>query len=370
MLNKHPCLLELPPNRVRRNYRGGRVLDALEGKAGTDDGNCPENWLCSLTEASNAGMTPIADEGLSRVMVDGRNYLLRDLIASAPEHYLGKENFLAFGVQTRFLAKLLDSSMRLHLQAHPTREFARRELGKPWGKFECYVIFSVRPGIDPYIYLGFQHPPTPNEWLRIVVEQDKTAMMACFEKIPVRPGEVWYVPGGYPHALGEGLTLLEVMEPSDLVVRCEFEREGVIVPPVARYMGLSPAEALRIFDYTPQSIESIRNNHLVTPELLAETESLKEYRRIGPQQIDCFEVRELQVLAPTTYDLQDRFAVCVVTGGAGLIRCGNEQQSLRPGYCYLLAAAAGQIQIEPAPSSQLDLLLCLPGQNNSSASYK
>ena len=28
----------------------------------------------------------------------------------------------------------------------------------------------------------------------------------------VKPGEIWYVPGGMPHALGENLTLLEIME--------------------------------------------------------------------------------------------------------------------------------------------------------------
>ena len=53
-------------------------------------------------------------------------------------------------------------------------------------------------------------------------KQDKARMDGCFEKIPVQVGEVWYIPGGMPHAIGEGITMLEMMEPSDLVVRCEF----------------------------------------------------------------------------------------------------------------------------------------------------
>ena len=61
-------------------------------------------------------------------------------------------------------------------------------------------------------------------------KQDKARMDGCFEKIPVQVGEVWYIPGGMPHAIGEGITMLEIMEPSDLVVRCEFEREGIVVP--------------------------------------------------------------------------------------------------------------------------------------------
>jgi mannose-6-phosphate isomerase len=295
MPHKFPCLLELPPNRVRRNYRGGHVLDALEGKAVPADGDRPENWLCSLTEAVNPGMETAPDEGLSRVTVNGQEHALRELMAEAPEHYLGANHYEKHGLQTGFLAKLLDSSMRLHLQAHPTREFARRELGKPWGKFECYVILSVRAGIEPYIYLGFQHPPTPEEWLRIVTEQDLGAMMACFEKVPVRVGETWFVPGGLPHALGEGLTVLEVMEPSDLVVRCEFEREGVVVPPGARFMGRSPVDALRIFDYTAWPLAAVQAHFRVAPEALAANEGLQEQRRIGPKQIDCFDVREIEV---------------------------------------------------------------------------
>jgi mannose-6-phosphate isomerase len=362
MLDKEPLLLELPPNRVRRNYRGGRTLDVLEGKKDPSDGDRPEDWLCSLTEASNVGMTPVPDEGLSRALVNGRLTLLRELMERAPEHYLGERHFRAHGAQTGFLAKLLDSSMRLHLQAHPTREFARRELAKPWGKFECYVILSVRPGIAPYIYLGFQHPPSPEEWLRIVTGQDRTAMMACFEKVPVLPGEVWYVPGGYPHALGEGLTLLEVQEPSDLVVRCEFEREGLVVPPEARFMGRSAADALRIFDYTPCPVESVQSRYRVQPKLLAEREGLTEYERIGPGEIDCFQIRELYVASSASYDLQGRFALAIVAEGEGEIASGGEKLSLRPGACCLLAAAAGRVQIEPATGQPLRLLLCMPGE--------
>jgi mannose-6-phosphate isomerase len=362
MPDKHPLLLELPPNRVRRNYRGGRTLDIFEGKAEPSDGDRPEDWLSSLTEASNIGMTPVPDEGLSRVVVNGRSTLLRDLIELAPEHYLGQSYYRAHGAQMRFLAKFLDSSMRLHLQAHPTREFARRELGKPWGKFECYVILSVRPGIAPYIYLGFQHPPTPEEWLRIVTAQDHPAMMACFEKIPVLPGEVWYVPGGFPHALGEGLMLLEVQEPSDLVVRCEFEREGLVVPPEARFMGRSPSDALWIFDYTPCPVETMQSRYRVSPEPLTESEGLKEYLRIGPGQIDCFEVRELQVISPASYDLKNRFALVIVAGGEGEISSGGEKLVLRPGACCLLAAAAGRVRFKPAPSHSLRILLCMPGE--------
>lgn len=169
------------------------------------------------------------------------------------------------------------------------------------------------------------------------------------------------MPGGLPHALGEGLTVLEVMEPSDLVVRCEFEREGVIVPPGARFMGRDPADALRIFDYTARPLESIAANYRVRPEALVATEGWKEQRRIGARQIDCFEVRELEIGLAASYELKGRFALGIVAEGEGRIFRGEERLALRPGSCFLVAAAAGQMRIEPTAGQALRLLLCLPG---------
>ena len=52
------------------------------------------------------------------------------------------------------------------------------------------------------------------------------AALAGTARLRSAPGDVWIVPGGLPHAIGAGVLMVEVMEPSDWVVRCEFEREG------------------------------------------------------------------------------------------------------------------------------------------------
>jgi mannose-6-phosphate isomerase len=158
------------------------------------------------------------------------------------------------------------------------------------------------------------------------------------------------------------LTLLEVLEPSDLVVRCEFEREGMVVPQGARFMGRSPSDALRIFDYTPRPVEAIQSDFRVAPNLLTGSVGLKEYLRIGPRQIDCFEVRELLVDSPANYDLRGRFALAIVAEGKGEVSSDGERLPLRPGTSCLLAAAAGGVRFEPAPSQSLRILLCMPGQ--------
>lgn len=160
-------VITLLPNRVRRNYLGGRLLDTLEGNPSPQDGNRPENWLASTVRAVNPGLEAIPDEGLSEVATSPEETSrLQELFKLAPEYYLGADHIAKLGPQLGFLAKLLDSAMRLHVQAHPTAQFARQHLGSPWGKLETYVILALRDESTAYIRLGFQRPPSPDEWRR------------------------------------------------------------------------------------------------------------------------------------------------------------------------------------------------------------
>lgn len=345
-------LIPLLPNRVRRNYRGGYQLDLLDQVPEPRDGDRPEDWLASTVCAVNPGMKTIPDEGLAYVAdgMGGRTKL-RDLFEQAPEYYLGSG-------QMGFLAKLLDSSMRLHVQAHPTAAFAREHLNSPWGKLETYVILAVRDEANAYIRLGFQRPPSPQEWRRIVLEQDIPAMDACFDPIPVRVGEVWLVPGGLPHAIGPGILMLEVMEPSDLVVRCEFEREGVVVPPEARFMQSPVDLALRIFDYTRLSVDEARNSYRITPQPLGPGEEIL----IGPAQTKCFTVTRQTVVAPTASPAPRRARLGVVASGNGFITAGDESIPLKPGDRFFCAAAGPTGQITPTVGDRLQILFCESGE--------
>jgi mannose-6-phosphate isomerase len=350
-------VVPLLPNRVRRNYRGGYFLDKLEGRLSPQDGNRPEDWLASTVAAINPGMEPVPDEGLSRVQMNSSaTCLMRDLFEMAPDYYLGPAHARRHGGQLGFLAKLLDSSMRLPLQAHPTTAFAREHLRSSWGKLEAYVILGLRDENNAFIRLGFQRPPKPSEWRRIVLEQDIAAMDACFDSIPVRPGEVWLVPGGLPHAIGEGVFMLEVMEPSDLVVRCEFERDGLIVPPEARFMQTSPDLALQIFDYTPWPAERVRETYCLAPQPL----NANEHLLVGPAQTECFSVTRLVTHDATNLPTAGHARLGCVARGEGTLAVSGQEIPLTEGSRFLLAASAPGARITPhAP--ELEILFCSPG---------
>ena len=56
-------------------------------------------------------------------------------------------------------------------------------------------------------------------------------------RIAVRPGDVIVIRGGLPHAIGPGVTMVEVMEPSDLVIVPEIDCCGVRLTEKQRFAG-------------------------------------------------------------------------------------------------------------------------------------
>lgn len=344
-------LIRLPENRVRRNYMGGAGIDRLHGKDVCLDNNMPEEWIGSMVEAYNPGMEPVEHEGLAVIETKDGLRLLRDVVDTDREYYLGSG---ACGDgKLSFLLKILDSSMRLHVQAHPTTSFANEKMNRPYGKLECYYILHVREGTQPYIRLGFQHTPGKEAWKEIVEQQDKARMDACFEKIPVHVGEVWYIPGGMPHAIGEGITMLEMMEPSDLVVRCEFEREGIVVPEDGRFMGRGLDFCLDIFDYTEYSREMVMDKCRIQPQLIEEQSAYKLMRLVDDKLTPCFSANRLTVTDSVALQHNGKFTLGVICSGICRIEQNDEVICLKTGDSFVIAAGVKEYRIIPDPDVDL-----------------
>jgi mannose-6-phosphate isomerase len=257
---KLPPILILPSNRVWRTYPGGKKLDLMEGRDQPADAHFPEDWIGSTTRAVNKGREDLVEEGLSKVTIDGERLTLKALCEKEPNALLGAEHVEKYGANTQFLLKFLDSAIRLHIQCHPTIPFAQEHLNSNSGKTEAYIILSIRDDVNtPYIFMGFQNPPTKETFKRMIEQQDSDALLACFEKIPIKPGDVFMVPGGMPHAIGEGVFMVEIMEPTDFAVRIEFERGGYVLPEASRFMNRGSILPCPCLTMTPPRLARSRN---------------------------------------------------------------------------------------------------------------
>lgn len=206
----------LPPNQLARFYRGGARIARLRGASDRTPGG-PEDWVGSTTTALGA-----TSEGLSRV--PGGRYL-RDLVEEDPTGFLGPGHVQRWGSNPALLVKLLDAGERLPVHFHPGRAFARRELGVAFGKTEAWIIVTAEP--DAVMHLGLKAPVARSAALRWVGEQDVPAMLAAMHEVPVQPGDALFVPAGTLHAIGQGILLVELQEPTDMSVLLEWERFGV-----------------------------------------------------------------------------------------------------------------------------------------------
>lgn len=357
-MNHFNCVIELPQNRVWRSYPGGRLLDELVNRETPADGHFPEDWIASVTAAHNPGSQP-PGEGISTVRVNGKDVLFTDLIASDPDYFLGREHVARYGQQPMVLVKLLDSAMRLQLQAHPTAEFARAHLNSNSGKAEAYYILDVRDDVEEaFIYLGFQRPPTRAELKRCIEEQDIAVIESFFDKIEVKPGDVLFVPGGLPHAIGGGILMVEIMEPSDLVVRFEFERAGYTLPESERFMNRGLDFCLDIIDFEERPEATIRSQNMFEPSLEAiYGDSGQRYSLIGAETTPCFRVKK-SIIHGTVEREEDSFFVGVVTQGSCVVKTGDTSLKFDTFDKFFYPAGLGPYTIEADDGVQI--LECFP----------
>ncbi|MDA0348990.1 MAG: class I mannose-6-phosphate isomerase [Verrucomicrobia bacterium] len=357
-MNYKNRLIPLPQNRVWRTYPGGRVLDKLVGKSDPCDSHFPEDWIASVTPARNPD-SHSEHEGISKVQIDGQELLFTDLIASDPEYFLGKDHVARFGEQLMVLVKLLDSAVRLHFQTHPTAEFARAHLSSNSGKAEAYYILSVRDGIDePYVYLGFQRPPSREELKRCIEEQDLVTLESFFDKIKVKPGDVLFIPGGVPHAIGEGIFMVEIMEPSDLAVRFEFEKAGYTLPESARFMNRGLEFCLDVFDFRPMPESMVREKFMFEPQLeVTYGETAHRYHLIGSETTSCYRIKK-SVIKGAVMREESSFFTGVITAGSCVLRAEGGVIELKTFDKFFCPAGLDSYEIEA--DQEVQILECFP----------
>lgn len=111
------------------------------------------------------------------------------------------------------LVKYLFTNERLSVQVHPDDGQARA-LGYRRGKSECWYVVDAEEGAT--IGLGFLDDLGPEELRRAALDGSIERLL---EWQPVAAGDFIYVPAGTVHAIGTGLTLLEIQQNSDVTYR-------------------------------------------------------------------------------------------------------------------------------------------------------
>jgi mannose-6-phosphate isomerase len=346
----------LPFNPVWRSYSGGQVLRNFRGQPGTADDHFPEDWLASIVCARNGGNSQGANEGLSHLGQTPPGQTVADALRASPSFWLGRRE--ADRVGTGVLWKLLDSSVRLQFQAHPDAAYARKHLNSNAGKTECWYIVGTRG--EACVYLGFQRPPSRAAWARMIREQNVDAMLTCFDRIPVQPGDCFVIPAGTPHAIGAGVFMMELMEPADWVVRCETVTAGVTLTPDQCFMGLDLERCLDVFDYRAYSLDQVGDHFKQSPRVVNAAGQFREEEVIRQPHHGFFRLHRLRGRGSANWEGGELLLLVALQGKGSLRSGGNAAQEVVGGQTWLLPGAADGWDWESAEGDWELLVARLP----------
>ena len=330
--------VKLAPNLVDHFYAGGGKIASLRGIETTSD-HQPEEWIAATVARADAW--PI---GLART-TDGE--FLRELVAADPESWVGAN--LPDG-DTGVLLKLLDAGQRLPVHVHPDRQFASDHLDCPYGKTEAWYVLDA--SAEAAVYLGWREDVDPDELARRREAQDGVWMLERMHRIDVAPGNGIVVPAGTVHAIGAGVFVAEVQEPTDLSIVLEWSvttsgRED-------SHLGLGFDAVMPAVSHARLDLDrlaSLRTH--VDPTNRADT----PLSCLAPDADPFFRLHLAASTGDSTIEVEAGFAAAIVLNGRGSLAWGSSSIDVRPGDALAVPASLGPWTI----AGEASLLVARPG---------
>ena len=112
------------------------------------------------------------------------------------------------------LVKYIFTSDKLSVQVHPDDAQARAAGETDSGKEECWLVIDAEPGAT--LGVGF-HRTVDHAAMRAAAIDGRIEDMLVWH--PVRAGDFFYIPAGTVHAIGAGVSLIEIQQNSDITYR-------------------------------------------------------------------------------------------------------------------------------------------------------
>ena len=153
------------------------------------------------------------------------------------------------------LVKFLFTEKDLSVQAHPDNAYAGLHHNSP-GKTEMWHVLAAQKGAK--IAAGFREPVTRARVRAAALDGTILDLLEWFE---ARTGDTFFIPAGTVHAIGAGLTICEIQQPSDVTYRLYDYGRG-------RELHLDHGLAVsRLLPHTARAAVNVVCPHFVTESL-------------------------------------------------------------------------------------------------------
>ncbi len=271
------------------------------------------NKSCEFERVAESWELSAHKDGQSTVMSGSFSGLsLSDYIQAIGKATLGKncEKYDYFPL----LIKLIDAKGDLSVQVHPSDAYALENEGE-YGKTEMWYILDCDE--DAALYYGFAQDTTREAYETAIKEGRLTDLL---NRVPVKRGDVFFIPAGTVHAIGAGILICEIQQNSNTTYRVydynRRDKNGELRP-------LHVEKALEVSTLTK------------SPDLPI----IPEEDDVLLAECSYFHVRRLRVhgerIIPIT---ENSFVSLVVTGGQGFIDENGQRLDFEKGDSLFIPA--------------------------------
>ncbi len=233
------------------------------------------------------------------------------------------------------LIKLIDASKKLSVQVHPGDEYARR-VEHENGKTEAWFILDANE--DAELVYGLGTDVTREAFARSI-EEKKIESILNF--VPVKSGDVVFIPSGMLHAIGAGIFLAEVQQSSNTTYRVyDYDRPDKDGKP----RELHVEKAKDVVDLTVPNVD-------FAP--VGRKEKFENAEMTYLTGCEFFKMYHLNVNGVFSEVADETsFVSLLVLSGEGTVECGEEKLALKKGSSIFIPADKGAFTLK----GNLDIL--------------
>ena len=131
----------------------------------------------------------------------------------------------------------------------------------------------------------------------------QAGLLNMLHRIPVKAGDFVFVDGGVPHAIGGGCFMVELQEPSDLMVVAErFTPSGRRIPDAKMHGGVGWEKMFDVYEYDGRTFEETCAKYVSRPAARNPPPRPPRRPRVDARQGDCaiatakFEARRFKLM--------------------------------------------------------------------------
>lgn len=334
---------------------GGTKIESELHRPVRNMSRCGESWEISAIEDN---VSVIANG----FFADDND--LNELLEVYMGDLVGDKVYDEFGLGFPLLVKYIDATDDLSVQVHPDDKLAQERYGMN-GKTEMWYVIDAEPGAG--LYVGFKDGVSRDDYWNAVEAGNVDELLRFY---PVKKGDLFFIPAGTVHAIGKGVLLAEIQQPSDVTYRI-FDWNRVDADGNARELHIDEAIDAIHFENevdneptnTPDDDEKNENGN-------ENEEKVKEVCLIPAGKVDYeekfnttstllrsrfFNLNEIYFEKPLKKNYADIDSFIIYMCIEGNVQCFTEEEQieLKQGEVMLVPASTNELNLIPTQKSKL-----------------